>query len=81
MLPYALAFVVHFSADTDARLERATGRVEHLVSGRRATFASPGELLDGIRALLGEASACEGRRSQASASKEEEQEPKQGLRG
>jgi hypothetical protein len=51
-LPYAKAFVVHFSADTDARLEHATGRVEHLQTGCRSRFASIGELLACLRAEL-----------------------------
>jgi hypothetical protein len=52
-LPYAKAFVVHFSFETDAGLERATGRVEHLQSGRRAAFASLVELLVCLVAMLG----------------------------
>ena len=52
-LPYAKAFVVHFSFETDAGLKRATGRVEHLQSGRRATFASLVELLLCLVAMLG----------------------------
>jgi hypothetical protein len=52
-LPYAKAFVVHFGFETDAGLKRATGRVEHLQSGRRATFASLVELLVCLVAMLG----------------------------
>jgi hypothetical protein len=37
-LPYAKAFVVQFTAGTDAGLEHASGRVEHLESGRRERF-------------------------------------------
>ena len=51
-LPYAKAFVVHFTAESDVRMERAAGRVEHLQSGRRARFASTAELLACIAALL-----------------------------
>jgi len=51
-LPYAKAFVVQFSAETDARLERAAGRVEHLQTGRRTRFASVYDLLACIVALL-----------------------------
>ena len=51
-LPYAKAFVVQFTAQTDAQLEHATGRVEHLLSGRRARFASTADLLACIVALL-----------------------------
>jgi len=54
LLPYGKAFVVHFSAETDVRLERAVGRVEHLETGRRATFASVVELLERIVVMLGE---------------------------
>ena len=51
-LPYAKAFVVQFSAETDARLERAAGRVQHLQTGRRTRFASIYDLLGCIVALL-----------------------------
>jgi hypothetical protein len=51
-LPYAKAFVVQFSAETGARLEHATGRVEHLETGRRTRFASVYDLLASIVALL-----------------------------
>jgi hypothetical protein len=51
-LPYAKAFVVHFSTDTDARLEHATGRVERLQTGCRSRFASLDELLACLRAEL-----------------------------
>ena len=51
-LPYANAFVVQFSAETDRQLAHATGRVEHLQIGRRMRFGSTAELLAGIVALL-----------------------------
>jgi len=51
-LPYANAFVVQFTAETDARLEHAGGRVEHLQSGRRARFASTADLLACMVSLL-----------------------------
>lgn len=51
-LPYAKAFVVQFTTETDGRLQHATGRVEHLQSGRRARFVSTAELLACIVALL-----------------------------
>jgi hypothetical protein len=54
-LPYAKAFVVHFTAESDARLERASGRVEHLQSGRRVRFASAADLLACIVELLADA--------------------------
>ena len=52
-LPYAKAFVVQFSAETDARLVTATGRVEHLQTGRRSRFASVDELFTSITVMLG----------------------------
>ena len=51
-LPYSNAFVVQFTAETDARLEQAGGRVEHLQSGRRARFASTVDLLACMVSLL-----------------------------
>ena len=51
-LPYEKAFVVQFSAETDAPLENAAGRVEHLQTGRQARFTSAVELLASLRALL-----------------------------
>jgi hypothetical protein len=51
-LPYAKAFVVQFSAETDPRLGTTTGRVEHLQTGRRSRFASADELLVWIMAML-----------------------------
>jgi len=56
-LPYAKAFVVQFTAETDAGLEHAGGRVEHLQSGRRARFASIGDLRACIVSLLADGSA------------------------
>jgi len=52
LLPYAKSFVVRFAEDTDPRLIRATGRVEHLETGRRARFGSVVELLVSIGGLL-----------------------------
>jgi hypothetical protein len=51
-LPYAKAFVVQFTAGTDAGLEHASGRVEHLQSGRRERFDSADDLLLWIAAML-----------------------------
>ena len=51
-LPYAKAFVVQFTAGTDAGLEHAAGRVEHLLSGRRERFDSADDLLLWIAAML-----------------------------
>ena len=52
-LPYAKAFVVQFSAETEPRLGTATGRIEHLQTGRRSRFASVDELLARIMVMLG----------------------------
>ena len=51
-LPYAKAFIVQFGAMTDARLGSATGRIEHLQTGRRSRFVSTDELLAWIMAML-----------------------------
>jgi hypothetical protein len=51
-LPYARAFVVQFTAETDGGLEHAAGRVEHLLTGRRERFESVDDLLLWIVALL-----------------------------
>ena len=51
-LPYAKAFVVQFTAETDARLEHVTGRVEHLQTGRRVRFTSMDDLRAGFVAML-----------------------------
>jgi len=51
-LPYARAFVVQFTSETDARLKHAEGRVEHMRSGRRVRFASAVDLLACIVRLL-----------------------------
>jgi hypothetical protein len=51
-LPYAKAFVVQFSAETDARRGAVTGRIEHLQTGRRSRFGSTDELLAWIMAML-----------------------------
>jgi len=53
-LPYGKAFVVQFSAETDRTLEHATGRIEHLESGRRVSFSSAAELLACIVVMLGD---------------------------
>ena len=54
-LPYAKAFVVQFAAGTDAGLEHASGRVEHLQSGRQARFTSVTDLVACIAVLLRDA--------------------------
>jgi hypothetical protein len=49
--PYR-AFVVQFRAETDVEQGRYTGRVEHVVSGQSAHFASLEELLAFIARVL-----------------------------
>jgi hypothetical protein len=51
-LPFARAFVVQFTSDTDARLEHAAGRVEHMQSGRAMRFTSAADLLACMVRLL-----------------------------
>ncbi|MCU0232760.1 MAG: hypothetical protein MUE90_01830 [Thermoanaerobaculales bacterium] len=43
-LPSWRAFLVSLSGDADPSEEVFFGRVEHVQTGRRATFSSPGEL-------------------------------------
>ncbi len=43
-LPSWRAFLVSLSSDADLSNEVFHGRVEHVQTGRRAAFASPGEL-------------------------------------
>jgi hypothetical protein len=43
-LPSWRAFLVSLSGDADPSEEVFYGRVEHVQTGRRATFSSPGEL-------------------------------------
>jgi hypothetical protein len=45
---------VQFSADTDPGLEHASGRVEHLQTGRQGRFSSVADLAKCIAALLGD---------------------------
>jgi len=47
-LPYTRAFLVQFSAETDAGLSHAAGRVEHLETGTRSRFSS----IEGLRASI-----------------------------
>ena len=46
------AFVVQFRAETDVKQGHYTGRVEHVVSGQAARFASLEELLAFIAQVL-----------------------------
>ena len=49
------AFVVQFGAHSDPAGGRAGGRVEHVLSGRTAHFASVADLLAFISRILAEA--------------------------
>jgi hypothetical protein len=51
-LPYAKAFVVQFGAETDARLGKVSGRIEHLQTGRRSRFTSVEDMLACIMSML-----------------------------
>ena len=51
-LPYAKAFVVQFTEETDSRLGHVTGRLEHLQTGRRLRFTSLEDLLAGFVKML-----------------------------
>lgn len=55
-LPAWKAFVVQFTRESDASAVFA-GRVEHLSSGRRLTFASADQLTVILRQLLAEVTA------------------------
>jgi hypothetical protein len=52
-LPYAKAFVVQFAADSDPDHGHASGRIEHLETGRQARFVSMTDLVARLAALLG----------------------------
>jgi hypothetical protein len=43
---------VQFAAETDADLNHAAGRIEHLQTGQRSRFASLDEMLARMRAIL-----------------------------
>ncbi|MFN8640503.1 MAG: hypothetical protein U0802_02120 [Candidatus Binatia bacterium] len=51
-LPAWKAFVVQFGHQSGARGCLFSGRIEHLHSGRRASFASPQELLAMLERML-----------------------------
>ncbi|HSN56245.1 MAG TPA: hypothetical protein VLT32_16385 [Candidatus Sulfomarinibacteraceae bacterium] len=53
-LPSWRAFLVSLSGDADPSEELFYGRVEHVQTGRRATFSSPGELQAFIALVLDE---------------------------
>ncbi|HKE83504.1 MAG TPA: hypothetical protein VKB50_07120 [Vicinamibacterales bacterium] len=48
---HAGAFVVQFRPSTDFECGQVEGRVEHIASGRTASFTSTGELLDMLARL------------------------------
>jgi 3-hydroxyisobutyrate dehydrogenase-like beta-hydroxyacid dehydrogenase len=48
------AFVVQFTRETGTQPETFSGRLEHMSSGRRATFASAEELLAALARMLGQ---------------------------
>jgi hypothetical protein len=56
-LPSENAFLVQLGGDVGPELERFSGRVEHLESGRRARFGSRDELLAAFAQLLASRSA------------------------
>jgi hypothetical protein len=58
-LPHANAFVIQFRSDADLETSPMGGRVEHVVSGRTATFESVQELPDLLRRMLSEARQAE----------------------
>jgi hypothetical protein len=62
-LPYAKAFVVQFTAETDPHLDHVAGRVEHLQTGRQSRFASIDALLACITALLGDSATTSAERA------------------
>ena len=57
------AFVVEFTGDAAARDDRLSGRVEHVVSGQAARFASAGELLEFVQGVLRSRPATRKKRS------------------
>lgn len=51
-LPVDRAFVVRFTGNTDSELASCAGRVEHVDSGRRQSFADLPALLAFVRRVL-----------------------------
>ena len=65
------AFVVEFTdGGGTARGARLSGRVEHVVSGRAARFASAGELLEFVQGILRSSKPTRKRRSAPTDAKE-----------
>lgn len=61
LLPATYTFVVQLGHDTDPRLDRFTGQVEHLVSARQKRFASRAELLAFIEQTVLDSRASHGK--------------------
>ena len=53
-LPAWKAFVVQFSRETGTQAGTFSGRVEHISSGRRASFASTQELVAALEKMIGQ---------------------------
>ena len=51
-MPVYKAFVVQFNRETRRQTGTFSGRVEHMSTGRRARFASTGELIEVLTKLL-----------------------------
>jgi hypothetical protein len=56
------AFVVHFRVNSDVAQGRVAGRIEHVISGQAAHFASLEELLAFIARVLSTVRAPPGRK-------------------
>ena len=59
-LQHTNAFVIQFRGSTDPRAGQLPGRVEHVASGRTATFQSVEELPQLLQKMLKSVSADEG---------------------
>lgn len=59
-LQHTSAFVIQFRGSTDLRADPLPGRVEHVVSGRTATFQSIEELPQLLRKMLTSAPGGDG---------------------
>lgn len=53
------AFVVQFRSDTDLEHGPVAGRIEHVVSGQAAHFASVAEIVEFLRAILSSETASQ----------------------
>ena len=59
-LQHTSAFVIQFRRSTDLRADQLSGRVEHVASGRTATFQSIEDLPQLLLKMLKNVSADEG---------------------